>query len=78
MSQALFFGHRRRCLEVQGLETSLHALTFHGEENFSPPYRYTLETPSAEQVTTSCYAYGSPEYPIKTPLEMPEPKSCPK
>ncbi len=30
------------------------------------------------QVTTSCYAYGSPEYPIKTPLELPEPQSCPR
>ena len=30
------------------------------------------------QVSTSCYAYGSPEYPIKTPLQLPEPKSCPK
>ncbi|MCY1410090.1 hypothetical protein D9M71_254530 [compost metagenome] len=30
------------------------------------------------QVTTSCYAYGSPEYPIKTPLRLPEPQSCPK
>ncbi|MNQ61662.1 hypothetical protein D3C85_759830 [compost metagenome] len=30
------------------------------------------------QVTTSCHAYGSPEYPIKTPLQLPEPKSCPK
>ncbi len=30
------------------------------------------------QVTTSCYAYGSPEYPIKTPLHLPEPQSCPK
>ena len=30
------------------------------------------------QVTTSCYAYGSPEYPIKTPLNSPEPQSCPK
>ncbi|MCE1117953.1 MULTISPECIES: DUF3304 domain-containing protein [Pseudomonas] len=30
------------------------------------------------QVTTSCYAYGSPEYPIKTPLELPEPQSCPQ
>jgi len=30
------------------------------------------------QVTTSCYAYGSPEYPIKTPLQLPEPTSCPK
>ncbi|MFW9270571.1 DUF3304 domain-containing protein [Pseudomonas sp. NR3] len=29
------------------------------------------------QVTTSCYAYGSPEYPIKTPLNLPEPTSCP-
>ncbi|MBH1820896.1 DUF3304 domain-containing protein [Stenotrophomonas maltophilia] len=29
------------------------------------------------QVTTSCYAYGSPEYPIKIPLELPEPPSCP-
>jgi hypothetical protein len=25
------------------------------------------------QVATSRYAYGSPEYPIKTPLELPEP-----
>ncbi|NWE25670.1 DUF3304 domain-containing protein [Pseudomonas gingeri] len=30
------------------------------------------------QVSTSCYAYGSPEYPIKTPLHFPEPQSCPK
>ncbi|WP_256832473.1 DUF3304 domain-containing protein [Pseudomonas sp. Pse1] len=30
------------------------------------------------QVTTSCYAYGSPEYPNKTPLNLPEPQSCPK
>ncbi|MFF7066041.1 DUF3304 domain-containing protein [Pseudomonas sp. NPDC008258] len=29
------------------------------------------------QVTTSCYAYGSPEYPIKLPLHLPEPQSCP-
>ncbi|CAM4087303.1 Lipoprotein [Pseudomonas reidholzensis] len=28
------------------------------------------------QVSTSCYAYGSPEYPIKTPLHLPEPQSC--
>ncbi|WP_017708692.1 DUF3304 domain-containing protein [Pseudomonas syringae] len=30
------------------------------------------------QVTTSCHAYGSPQYPIKTPLHLPEPQSCPK
>jgi hypothetical protein len=30
------------------------------------------------QVTTSCYAFGSPEYPIKTPLQLPESQSCPK
>ncbi|OKA17348.1 DUF3304 domain-containing protein [Pseudomonas versuta] len=30
------------------------------------------------QVTTSCYAFGSPEYPIKTPLHLPEPQSCPQ
>ncbi|WP_442964630.1 DUF3304 domain-containing protein [Pseudomonas sp. GCEP-101] len=30
------------------------------------------------QVTTSCYPYGTPQYPIKTPLQLPEPKSCPK
>ncbi len=30
------------------------------------------------EVTTSCYAYGNPEYPIKTPLHLPEPQSCPK
>ena len=30
------------------------------------------------EVTTSCYAYGSPEYPIKTPLSLPEPQSCPQ
>lgn len=29
------------------------------------------------QVTTSCYGYGTPEYPIKIPLELPEPQSCP-
>ena len=30
------------------------------------------------QVTTSCYRYGNPEYPIKTPLHLPEPTSCPQ
>ncbi len=30
------------------------------------------------EVTTSCYAYGTPQYPIKTPLRLPEPQSCPK
>ena len=30
------------------------------------------------RVTTSCYAYGSPEYPIKTALHLPEPQSCPQ
>ncbi|WP_157969825.1 DUF3304 domain-containing protein, partial [Pseudomonas huaxiensis] len=29
------------------------------------------------QVATSCYAYGHPEYPIKTPLNLPKPQSCP-
>jgi len=30
------------------------------------------------EVTTSCYAYGNPRYPIKTPLHLPEPQSCPE
>ncbi|MBS9425801.1 DUF3304 domain-containing protein [Photorhabdus caribbeanensis] len=30
------------------------------------------------KVTTSCNTYGSPNYPIKEPLEMKEPKVCPK
>ncbi|MDR0277396.1 MAG: DUF3304 domain-containing protein [Paucimonas sp.] len=30
------------------------------------------------QVTTSCLGYGRPGYPIKTPLHLPEPESCPK
>ncbi len=30
------------------------------------------------QVSTSCYVFGSPEYPIKTLLNLPEPQSCPK
>ncbi len=30
------------------------------------------------EITTSCYAYGTPQYPIKTPLHLPEPQSCPK
>jgi len=30
------------------------------------------------EVTTSCFAFGSPEYPIKTPLHLPEPQSCPE
>ncbi|MDR0277397.1 MAG: DUF3304 domain-containing protein [Paucimonas sp.] len=29
------------------------------------------------QVTTSCHPYGSADYPIKTPLELPKPPSCP-
>ncbi|MCY1285678.1 hypothetical protein D9M70_346320 [compost metagenome] len=28
------------------------------------------------QVTTSCYPYGAPEYPIKLPLQLPVPTSC--
>lgn len=30
------------------------------------------------KVTTSCATYGSPNYPFKEPLKMPEPKVCPK
>lgn len=30
------------------------------------------------QVTTSCYAYGTPQYPIKTTLRLPVPQSCEK
>jgi len=30
------------------------------------------------QVTTSCLAFGSPDYPIKTPLKAPQPTSCPQ
>ncbi|WP_145592433.1 DUF3304 domain-containing protein [Yersinia bercovieri] len=30
------------------------------------------------KVTTSCATYNSPNYPIKEPLKMPEPKACPK
>ncbi len=30
------------------------------------------------KVTTSCYTYGSPAYPIKEPIRMKEPKACPK
>ncbi|WP_029687137.1 DUF3304 domain-containing protein [Tatumella saanichensis] len=29
------------------------------------------------KVTTSCYTYGSPSYPIKEPVRMEEPQSCP-
>jgi len=30
------------------------------------------------KVTTNCYAYGSPEYPIKEPLKMEASEICPK
>ncbi|MGT8857021.1 DUF3304 domain-containing protein [Enterobacter sp. 186315] len=30
------------------------------------------------KVTTSCADYGYPDYPIKEPIKMPEPKDCPK
>ncbi|MDH0292894.1 DUF3304 domain-containing protein [Pseudomonas sp. GD04087] len=30
------------------------------------------------KVTTSCLTYSNPNYPIKLPLQMPEPASCPK
>jgi hypothetical protein len=30
------------------------------------------------KVTTSCQTYGNPGYPIKEPLKLPEPKSCPQ
>ncbi|UAN25011.1 DUF3304 domain-containing protein (plasmid) [Enterobacter sp. JBIWA003] len=29
------------------------------------------------KVTTSCYGYGASEYPVKEPLNMKEPASCP-
>ena len=29
------------------------------------------------KVTTSCYDYGNPQYPIKDPIRMPEPETCP-
>lgn len=29
------------------------------------------------KVTTSCYGYGAPEYPVKEPLNMKEPALCP-
>ena len=30
------------------------------------------------KVTTSCYDYGNPNYPIKDPIRMKEPKVCPQ
>jgi len=30
------------------------------------------------KVTTICDGYGTPNYPIKEPLEMKEPAQCPK
>ncbi|QHM74716.1 hypothetical protein C7M52_00658 [Mixta theicola] len=30
------------------------------------------------KVTTSCFTYGSPSYPVRLPLRMEEPKVCPK
>ncbi|WP_435873419.1 DUF3304 domain-containing protein [Pectobacterium odoriferum] len=30
------------------------------------------------KVTTSCYGYGNPNYPIKDPIQMEEPAVCPK
>jgi hypothetical protein len=30
------------------------------------------------KVTTSCLTFDNPEYPIKEPLKLPEPKTCPK
>ncbi|MEQ0324961.1 DUF3304 domain-containing protein [Klebsiella sp. GB_Kp062] len=30
------------------------------------------------KVTTSCYDYGNPNYPIKDPIKMEEPEVCPK
>jgi hypothetical protein len=30
------------------------------------------------KVTTSCLTYDNPNYPIKEPLKLPEPKSCPQ
>ncbi|MGT8859844.1 DUF3304 domain-containing protein [Enterobacter sp. 186315] len=30
------------------------------------------------KVTTSCYDYGNPDYPIKDPIRMEEPKVCPQ
>lgn len=29
-------------------------------------------------ITTSCYGYGNPNYPITTPLQLSEPQSCPQ
>ena len=30
------------------------------------------------KVTTSCYDYGNPNYPIKDPIKMEEPEVCPE
>jgi len=30
------------------------------------------------KVTTSCYTYDHPNYPIKEPIQLPEPTSCPR
>ncbi|MDH0292896.1 DUF3304 domain-containing protein [Pseudomonas sp. GD04087] len=30
------------------------------------------------KVTTSCLTYDNPNYPVKEPLKLPEPKSCPQ
>jgi hypothetical protein len=30
------------------------------------------------KVTTSCYTYDNPNYPIKEPIQLPEPTSCPR
>ena len=40
---------------------------------------WNLHLPCDElHVTTSYYTYGSSEYPIKTPLNLPEAHSCPQ
>lgn len=52
-----------------------------------PPYTSTDKTCGVTvhfmpcdqiKVTTSCYEYGHPDYPIKEPLRMKEPQVCPK
>jgi type VI secretion system secreted protein VgrG len=71
-----FFDYSRHTLRVRGVDARLDVLAFHGEERLSQPFTYGVEftCTQGEIVAEDVLGLGNPEYPIKTPLQLPEPQ----
>jgi type VI secretion system secreted protein VgrG len=86
----IFFDHTRHKFAIRWFDAVFDVLAFEGEEHLSQPFSYRIEFTcteqdlSAEQMLNkdarfSLYLPPSKlSYPIKTPLQSPEPQSCPK